>query len=100
VFDKLDVGKVVEVSSVPNIQMFRLTVDGVNRGETARFFGMQWPGAQPSTVQSAGGTDSQALCIASAPLSSPLTFHLLFTPHLPCFSPGCWPLGRRSGVRP
>ena len=31
VFDKNDVGKVLEVHSVPDIQKFRLTIDGVVR---------------------------------------------------------------------
>ena len=33
-FDKNDLGKVLAVDSVPDIPRFRLTVDGVNRGET------------------------------------------------------------------
>lgn len=53
-FDKGDVGKVLEVDSISSLQLFRLTVDGVNRGETPKLFGEKWPGLQETTIQHSG----------------------------------------------
>jgi hypothetical protein len=49
--DKLDVGKVLEIDSDVTVKKWRLTVDGVNRGETKTIFGELWPGLQTTTLQ-------------------------------------------------
>ena len=54
----------LEVDSVPSIQRFRLTVDGVNRGETDTHVSERWPGLQPTTIQING--DVRGLCIGPA----------------------------------
>ena len=54
-FDKLDVGKVLEVESDVATQSFRLTVDGVNRGEADVLFNEAWPGLETTHLQAVGG---------------------------------------------
>ena len=65
-FDKLDVGKVLVVESDVASQSFRLTVDGVNRGETDVLFGEVWPGVEATPLQAMGGGDGLCLGVPSA----------------------------------
>jgi hypothetical protein len=61
-FDSADIGKVLEVVSVPSLQKFRLSIDNVVRTETDNFISEKWPGLAPTTITNNGGP----LCLGTA----------------------------------